>query len=557
MHRRKDEGGAVALVVGLSMTVLMAIASFALDLGLQRVGVRDMQALADVVALDLARQIDGRSVSNVEGDPHWLAGRDDSVARNADTIGDPPTVTPVLGTVNDLTGVFTAKTGTDIPNAVQVTAVSSVDYVLRSGEGAVTRSAVATARASVCFALGSYAARVNAGSSSLLGPILGAIDSDLNLSLVSYQGLAGLSVDLGDIAAELGIGTVSELASTSVSASNFYIAVANVLQDDGHAAQAALLQSLALKITNLPNLTIGNMLGLTTAGEGALDTQFNVLDLLTGAAMVANGTNAVAVPSLGISIPGVTNLSGALTVIEAMKPVCPTKNSTGAGSKATSTQVNLSLGGTLAALPNVLGLVSTSTGLSVSASIAKAEGTLRDITCGNAVTESDPEGITVDVKTGLTSVSLGVPIQLVGNISVLGLGTVRVTLGLQVGASVSPADNTESVSYMVPPMQYGQAKETVNGGVGLPNATVTVQSLDARLIVLGVPLTAVTLPAATLTNILNGVTSTIINPIINPLITNLNNLLLGPVADTLGLKLGGADLYMYSRPSCTSPALRG
>ena len=551
MQRRKDEGGAVALVVALSMTVLMAIGSFALDLGLQRVGVRDMQALADVVALDMARQIDGRTVSAIQADPHWLEGRDDSVARNADTIGESPTVTPVLGTVNDLTGVFTVKTGTDVPNAVQVTSVSSVDYVLRSGEGAVTRSAVATARASGCFALGSYAARVNAGSSSLLGPILGAIDSDLNLDLVSYQGLAALSVDLGDVAADLGVGTVSELAGTSVSASDFYIAVAHVLQDDGHAAEATLLQSLALKITDLPAVTIGDVIGLTTAGEGALDTEFNVLDLITGAAMVANGENAVAVPSLGITLPGVTSLSGALTIIEAMKPVCPTKNATGTGSKATSTQVNLTLGGTLASIPSILGLASSSTGLSLTASIAKAEGTLRDITCGQAVTESDPEGITVDVKTGLTSVDLSVPIRLQGGLRI-GLSLYNIDLRLRVGASVAPADNTESVDYMVPPMQYGQAKETVNGGVGLPAASVVVESSVVTL--LGIP---VSLPATTLTSILDGVTTLIVNPIVNPLITNINNLLLGPVADTLGLKLGGADLYMYARPSCTSPALRG
>lgn len=551
MQRRKDESGAVALVVAMVLTLLLGVASLALDLGLKRVGVRDMQALADVVALDMARQIDGRTVTAIEADPKWLQGRDDSVARNDDTIGDPPTVTPVLGSVNDVTGVFTVMTGDQIPNAVQVTAVSSVDFVLRSGEGAVSRTAVATARASVCFALGSYAARVNAGNSALLGPILGAIDSDLNLSLVSYQGLAGLYVKLGDIAADLDVGTVSELAGTSVSASNFFIAVAHVLQDDGHAAEATLLQSLALKITNLPNLTIGNMLGLTTAGEGALDTQFNVLDLITGAAMVANGSNAVSVPSLGITIPGVSSLSGALTVIEALKPVCPTKDATGLGSKATSTQVSLSMGGTLAALPNVLGLASTSTGLSLAASIAKAEGTLRDITCSNAPSLNDPEGITVDVRTGLTSVNLGVPIRLQGNLSV-GLSVYALDIRLSVSSSVTPPDNTESVEYRVPPMQYGDAKETVNGGVGLPTATVTVTSISAKL--LGVP---VTLPATTLNNILSAVTSTIVNPIINPLITNINNLLLGPVADTLGLRLGGADLYMFARPSCTTPALRG
>jgi hypothetical protein len=221
------------------------------------------------------------------------------------------------------------------------------------------------------------------------------------------------------------------------------------------------------------------------------------------------------------------------------------------GSKATSTQVALSVGGTLAALPSVLGLASTSTGLSLTASIAKAEGILREIDCGQAVTLSDPEGIKVDVTTGLTSVSLGVPIRLQGNLTV-GLSIYALDIQLRAAASVTPAINTESVEYMVPPMQYGQAKETVNGGVGLPAATVTVVSISAKL--LGIP---VTLPAATLTSILSSVTTLIVNPVINPLITNVNNLLLGPVADTLGLKLGGADLYMYSRPSCTTPALRG
>lgn len=551
MQRRKDEKGAVALVAALTITMLLGVASLALDLGLKRVGIRDMQALADVVALDMARQIDGRTVTAIEGDPKWLEGRDDSVERNADTIGEDPTVTPVLGSVNDVTGVFTAMTGTQIPNAVQVTAVSSVDYVLRSGEGALSRSAVATARAGVCFALGSYAARVNAGNSALLGPILGAIDSDLNLSLVSYQGIAGLDVALGDVAAELGVGTVSQLASTSVSVSNFYIAVANVLQHNGNSAAATLVQSLALKITNLPNITIGNLIGLTTAGEAALDAEFNALNLLTGAAMVANGSNAVSVPSLGITLPGVTSLSGALTIIEALKPVCPTKNASGAGSKATSTQVNLSMGGTLAALPSVLGLASTSTGLNLTASIAKAEGTLRDIACSEAPSLNDPEGITVDVKTGLTTVNLSVPIRLQGNLAV-GLSIYALDIQLAVTSSMSPADNTESVEYRVPPLQYGDAKETVNGGVGLPTATVTVSSISAKL--LGLP---VTLPSATLNSILSSVTSLIINPVINPLITNINNLLLGPVADTLGLKLGGADLYMFERPSCTTPGLAG
>ena len=131
-----------------------------------------MQAIADVVALDMARQIDGRTVSAIEGDAKWLQGRDDSVERNADTIGEEPVVTPVLGTLNSVTGVFTEMTGTQIPNAVRVTAVSSVNFVLRDGDRAVSRSAIAQSVKSACFALGSYAARFRSGDSALVQTLL-------------------------------------------------------------------------------------------------------------------------------------------------------------------------------------------------------------------------------------------------------------------------------------------------------------------------------------------------------------------------------------------------
>jgi tight adherence protein G len=553
MQECKDERGAVTLTVALVLTVLMGAASLALDLGMQRVGVRDMQALSDVVALDLARQIDGRSVTAIESDTKWVAGKNASVARNDDTLGDSPNVTAVLGDLNTGTGVFTPMSGAQQPTAVKVTSTSSVNYVLRTGEGAVSRSAIATANPNACFKLGSFAARVKTGNSSLLGPLLGAIDADLNLSLVSYQGLAVLDVTLMDVAVKLGFGTVSELVGTSVSVGEFYAAIADVLVDDGHAVEAALLDSIALKVTDLPDIKVGDVIGLGTAGPSALDTEFNVLDLVAGSAFVANGDTAVGVPALGITIPGLTSLTGSLSVINAPKMFCGKVNQ----GPATTSQVDLSVGGTLLSLPNVLGtLAATTTGLTLDADIASASGTLREITCGNAVSDTDPEGIGVDVRTGLTDISLGVPIRLQGNVVLLGTG-LQLDIRLRAGAAVTSADNTERIDYLVPPMQYGTAKETVNAGLGLPAATVTVESVSARLLVLGLPTVAVTLSAAQLTEVLNAVTSTLITPIINPLITNVNNLLLGPVADMLGLKLGGADLYMMSRPSCTSPELRG
>ena len=48
-------------MVAIMLTVLMGASAFAVDIGMQRVARRDMQALADAVALDVARLLDGRT----------------------------------------------------------------------------------------------------------------------------------------------------------------------------------------------------------------------------------------------------------------------------------------------------------------------------------------------------------------------------------------------------------------------------------------------------------------------------------------------------------------
>lgn len=557
--RARDQRGAVTLTVALTMTALMGVASLALDVGLQRVGVRDMQALSDVVALDLARHLDGRTAAVIDADPAWDSAMAESIDRNDDTLGDTPQVTTELGEIDVVAKEFVPVPSSAIPTAVRVTSSSSVSYVLRSGDGDIERSAVAEATESACFALGSYAARVRAGDSALLAPILGAVDSDLRLGLVDYQGLATADVHLGEVAVALGAGSVDELASTRVSASELYVAVAEALSREGDAAAAELLRSIAVKVTELPDITVGELVGLSSGGTAGFASTFNVLDLVTGAAFLADGDHAVDVEDLGVTLPAVgTGLTGDLEIIEAPRYACTTVDGA-AGRTAETAQVRLDVHGSLASLPSLAvplvgTLDATSAGMHLSAEVAQATGTLTDITCGNPTSTSDPEGVAVDVRTGLTDVNLGVPIRLQGDISVTGiLGLVDVDILLRAGSALTPGDNTESIEYLVPPMQYGQAKETVNGGVGLPGATITVQSISARTL-LGVP---VTLPAATLDAILASVTSGIVDPVVTPVVTDVNNLLLGPLADALGLRLGGADLYLMDGPDCATPRLSG
>ena len=99
MVRRDGERGAVLPFVALVLATLVAFTSIAIDLGYQRVGRRDMQALADIVALDLSRRLDGSTAAALKTTMDAELAR--SVARNDDTtVGDTPTVTYELGTVN-------------------------------------------------------------------------------------------------------------------------------------------------------------------------------------------------------------------------------------------------------------------------------------------------------------------------------------------------------------------------------------------------------------------------------------------------------------------------
>ena len=56
-RRRHDERGAILPLTALIMVIVVGFTAFATDLGVQRVAARDMQAVADVAALDAARKL--------------------------------------------------------------------------------------------------------------------------------------------------------------------------------------------------------------------------------------------------------------------------------------------------------------------------------------------------------------------------------------------------------------------------------------------------------------------------------------------------------------------
>lgn len=578
-RRQRDQQGAVAVLTALvTTTVLTGFASFAIDIGYQRMAARDMQAVADIVAMDMARNLNGNSTTTLLS-TSWNSAVSASLARQGDTLGDAlsvrsctasdvaaRTATLSVTGICAVPGVLNADgtfsgSGSARATHVKVLTRTDVDYFLPvfAEGGAAPKSAIASAETLACFMLGSYAARVNAGD-SILGPLLGAIDSDLNLSLLSYQGLAGADVRLGSLATELGVGTVSELAGAQVTLGEFYLAMAHVLRSSGSSVQADLLETLSAKVDGL-ELSVGDLLDLTTAGPAALDASFNALDLLAGSAQVANGDYGVAVPSLGVTLPGVTNLSGNLHITERPKWKCSDEvTGTNAADAARSAQLDLNIDGTLVSLPNILGAVATTTGIDFGLTAASARGWLRDVSCGSG-TSSDPEGVTVDVQTGLLDAHLNVPIRIQGNVAIGPLSVYRIDLNLLASTELNSADNTRSIDFTVPPDSYGQVKSTTNNALPMPSVSVGLdpsKTQSVRLLGLfGLPGLELGPVVGVVSPILNAVTSQIVGPIITPVVSALNILVLTRIAPALGLKLGGADLALLPRPNCSSPALRG
>ena len=76
--------GAVIPIVALALPVIMLMVAFAVDLGIQRSNRRTMQARADIIALDLGRLANGRTLYEILNDssPSYFNALQGSADRN-------------------------------------------------------------------------------------------------------------------------------------------------------------------------------------------------------------------------------------------------------------------------------------------------------------------------------------------------------------------------------------------------------------------------------------------------------------------------------------------
>jgi uncharacterized membrane protein len=448
---------------------------------------------------------------------------------------------PFWGGFNALTGRNGGNVGTNCgvsPNPPGVCTPPTTPSCLTSGgctKCPAPYNSCVTALPATSFSIGSYLASLDTQQSGVLNSILsgwtGAGAPSLDITAVGYEGLATTNVTLNQlITASGGLLSPTTVMSAALTPGEW----ASILKDAVENQTASLncgqsptpeqcnsqtaLSDLSwgggssLKLCQLFSITDENgtyNCTNATIDYGALSTSLDVLQMLTTAAELTNGSSAINVSS-ALSLP-VTSSSLTLDVIQpAVVAYGP------AGTSATTAQVSADLS---LVLPLGLGT------LSIPMSAADGTATLSTLTCNSSNTMYTTR-IQANTTTATASVTLGG--SAVATLTIAGASNAYSSYTASV---VPPTATTASASPPTNPTQLGTTDPT-------PSITSTT-GLDAGLVS--------TLLGSTL---LPGTVSSI----------------LSPVLQAAGLSLGGANIadLGYITPTgvqeaanCTSVVIQG
>lgn len=581
---RRDRG-AVLPLIAIALPVLVVMTSFAVDLGRQRAMRRDLQANADVIALDLVRIID--DAATPPSSAVTLTALKSSLARNdLDTVStvdgsegalvewgnwtDTPAGTPCPQPI--VTAPPTCFTAGLIPiNAVRVTFDDELDYFFQPGTGSATRSAVATMGPRTGLTVGSVAAglqltlpaggaaataTVEALNARLAASFGASIPSPgtVGLSAVSYQGLAATDVEIWRIAQAGGFASPNELLQEELTVGEFLSYTASALDqqaaegDPNAAASAVAVRELGSEIQNSVGLEsagtirMGKTIEFAQGGDDAAAAgSINVVDLLSGGAEVINGKHFLSY-SFNPGLPGVARATVQQYVVS------PAKTKYGpVGTQATNKQMGFQI--TLDVAP-LLGMIRPVT-VPIVVEAATATGTVDAIRCDTA-----PKQVDVDVDTSVLSARVGTAQNFAaGNFStqagvVAKAGDLTLTAVLQLGLSlILGADlkaegsatllgaNDQMLTFEpeVPPNDFQRAQ----GGIGATNMGAQLSStLKAKY----------------------GSGSSLLNTNLagqlGYVFSNLDQQIVGPLLTATGVSIGGADVKAHNL-ECGSPMLVG
>lgn len=528
-----EQRGAISLMAAMSLLFVIPATALTVDIGQAAWKKRDLQKMVDVVSLDAVRALGDRRNPLIDHYVQTLDIAQKSATRNGFDYTDTAqghSLTVELGTADPDTKAFTPVTAAQYSsaNGVRITATRRSDNRFMPGNVPITTQAVAMVDQIATFSLGSRLARLDTSTSPIFNSILGGmLGSTLSLSAVSYNGLADASVTLGDVWANLGLGSSSQILNSDVTVDQLITATATALNNQGDATSvtaAGILGTLATQVTSSAQFKFGDLLELVSGDPGeAASAHMNVLEMIGMAASLANGTNLLNL-TMPITIPGVTTTTIKMSVIE--PPVVKTGR---VGATAHTAQARIQLDMTLTQKLTVL-LSQGTVRLPVYLDAAGATGTLTAIRCdipdadGDITVHSVAEAVTAKIGSAtdasLTDPSVPATVNQAELVNMAGLvrvtGTATATMPSSTADLLIPWHDVRSV---------GSASSVTLDDQLLANLALTVQVLG-----LGIN-------ANTVGNNLLG--------ILTPVVSILDSALFAPLKEALaflGIEIGGADV---------------
>lgn len=325
----QPQRGAIGLMAAIVLGMALLFMLLVVDSGRLYLEQRQLQRVADLAVLEAV----GRGGSCTSGTATTFAN--ESASRN----GFPQPVSVTCGTLNTIDGLRTFVADNSKSDAIRVIATTAVPTSVAVGlwrlfsvagvdlNKNLTASAVGAiggqplAMLSIRTALGT----IDSSRSTLLNGVLGGLlGGKLDLTLVSWNGLATTNINLLSYLDQLAIdlnltaGNYNQLLDTTVSATQLINAAVNVLEKGGPAASVALnaLKAIKLIASNTQILKLGDLIKIQNGTSNAgLNTDLRVFDLLQGIVQLSNGKSAISA-DINSSIPLVGNVTLKLKVIE-------------------------------------------------------------------------------------------------------------------------------------------------------------------------------------------------------------------------------------------------
>ena len=559
---RRDERGAIMVLAAFGIIVAVIAASLAVDLGQVGQERRRNQKVADLAALDASRDL-----TNVQS--RAVA----SAARNKVQVGGDKTVTAVIGTKS---GSSCVASGTATTVCVKVT--SQVDYAFNPGGRTVTAIAVAGIINSAGFTMGSKLASATIGTDL---PIVNAlvsrwIGASGNINVLSYDGLMTSTINLRQLATQLGFGSMNQLLTSNITLGQLLSAATTVMTANGASAANVItpLTTIQAAVTNTTQFKLGDFLKVASGYEDtALDSNISLFELFSGSAQLINKNNFLDAGSV-LSVPNPLGSGPAVTAKLGVKVIEGPKHYIGGTSHpptphATTSQVEVTITPSIdlnfnTPLLNILNLLQIGTqpvrvvgDMPIVFTSAGADGNLTDIRCTGS------QGITVQVQRKAISTSTSATLKVYTDLStavpLLAAANVRanITVGSPnpVTATVGAPGSPDTLTFSYPSEFWPSTVKTTPGAPA--NATLSgsgpTKNVSASVGALGLQINILS------TLGLDSILTSLVSPILTPLMNNVITKATSPALKALGINIGPVDvtapLTDFDPTTCGQPGL--